>query len=376
MLEQESNLFFENLAKSLDISEAQYEVATDHYEAVEEWLKKADSLIAIYNPVVHPQGSFLLGTVIKPINDADEYDIDLVCNLRNLRKVDVTQKQLKQLIGDRLKENDRYQKMLEEKNRCWRLNYSDSTRFHMDILPAIPDHDTGVLSSFIGSNLTGGAILITDKELQRWQTSNPLGYAEWFKERMKVQYYAKRILLAQSLHQSVEQIPDYKVKTPLQRSIQILKRHRDVMFSDDLDDRPISIIISTLAALSYNNEEDLLDALQNIVNGMPHHIESRGGISWVPNPVNPSENFADRWKQSQRETKFRYWLRQVSDDLNATIQKTDVLQMAESLKPKLGDRIVNQAISKTFPTRPRSASQIAVPHITINKNNLNKPWRT
>jgi hypothetical protein len=36
------------------------------------------------------------------------------------------------------------------------------------------------------------------------------------------------------------------VKTPLQQAVQILKRHRDMMFADDPEHKPISVIITTL----------------------------------------------------------------------------------------------------------------------------------
>ena len=42
-----------------------------------------------------------------------------------------------------------------------------------------------------------------------------------------------RQLVERRLYASVEDVPPYEWKTPLQRSIQILKRHRDVMFRDE-----------------------------------------------------------------------------------------------------------------------------------------------
>jgi hypothetical protein len=367
-------ILLDRLAESLDISENQFEMATKHYKSVGEWLNEPDSSIAIHAPDIYLQGSFRLGTVIKPINDADEYDIDLVCELKKLPKKNVTQKQLKQMVGNRLRENERYWKMIEEGNRCWRLNYSDSVRFHMDILPGIPDNDIHELTGLIGANLAAGTILITDKELHEWQRSNPSGYAEWFKERMKVQYNTKRLQLAESLRSSVEQVPDYKVKTPLQRAVQLLKRHRDIMFAEDQDDRPISIIISTVAAWSYNDESNLLDAMTNILDGMPRHIERRNGVSWIPNPVNPLENFADKWrKHPQREAKFRQWLQEVRSGLDAALRKSDILQMAEGLKPRFGDRIINQVMAKTFPTKSTIAVASVGPHIKIASPS--KPWR-
>ncbi len=80
----------QQLAESLDISDAQYEAAVKHYEAVGDWLSKNDSPIVVHDPQIYPQGSFRLGTMIKPFNDADQYDIDLVCELKALRKENVT----------------------------------------------------------------------------------------------------------------------------------------------------------------------------------------------------------------------------------------------------------------------------------------------
>ncbi len=377
-LERDNELrqFLQQLAESLDISDAQYEAAVKHYEAVGDWLNKDGSPIAEYDPQIYPQGSFRLGTMIKPVNDKDEYDIDLVCELKALRKENVTQKQLKDMVGDRLKENERYRKMLKEGKRCWTLQYADSLRFHMDILPAIPDEEINGIASEIGTNLAESAILITDRELYQWLRSNPVGYAEWFKERMRIQFTAKRMLLAESLRANVEDVPEYKVKTPLQQSIQILKRHRDIMFADDQDDKPISVIITTLAARAYNNEADLLEALQNIIAKMPSLIEwDEQGNALVTNPVNPLENFADKWKKHpELETKFLQWLQQVRADLEAALQAGTLSDMIEELKPRFGDRIVNEAASKAFPDHSISAKAVAsvAPSISITKPS--KPW--
>ena len=66
----------ENLGQQLDISESQYNEAVKSYEAVGEWLSKEGSPLYPYNPRILPQGSFMLGTIIKPINDEDDIDIE------------------------------------------------------------------------------------------------------------------------------------------------------------------------------------------------------------------------------------------------------------------------------------------------------------
>jgi hypothetical protein len=372
---EEFRKLLQTVGESLDITETQYEAATKHYEAVSDWLKAQDSPLAAWSPHMYPQGSFRLGTVTKPVNEDDEYDFDFVCELKALRENNVTQSQLKKELGARLSANETYRRMLDkERNRCWRLHYADSLRFHMDILPAIPNHRLSP------GPTVAGAILIPDKELHAWQLSNPIGYAEWFKERMKVRRQAALVRLAESLRVRVDEVPDYKIKTPLQRAIQILKRHRDMMFKNDQEDRPISIIITTLAAHAYNNEEDLLDALEKIAAGMPRFIEQRNGVAWVPNPVNPEENFADKWQANpERGVKFGRWLSQVRTDIEGAV-RADVDAMLDGLAPKFGDKIIREAAERVYP-RSTSRAKAAVAAVVgpvreVRITNPSKPWGT
>lgn len=69
-----------NIAENLDISATMREKAERSYRAVGEWLGDCDATSEVK---IMPQGSFYLGTVIRPVSDADEYDIDLVCLLKN-----------------------------------------------------------------------------------------------------------------------------------------------------------------------------------------------------------------------------------------------------------------------------------------------------
>ena len=64
----------------------------------------------------------------------------------------------------------------------------------------------------------------------------------------------------------------------MQRIVQILKRHRDVMFKDDKD-KPISIIITTLAANAYKGEDSLLEGLVNVISCMEPTIKDKNGKS-------------------------------------------------------------------------------------------------
>lgn len=363
MFDQERKTQFSTIlgyiADSLDISEARFKEAEERYQAVGKWLERDESIVEKYNPAIYTQGSFRLGTVIKPITDEEKYDIDLVCEL-NLTKKQVSQKQLKDLVGFEIKSYARANSMknlAEESRRCWTLHYADGTQFHMDILPCIPDSDAFKLileSRGIPGNISDHAIAITDNTLpnfhyidEEWLRSNPKGYAEWFKERMKIQFEVRRMILAESIRAKAEDVPEYKVKTTLQYAIQLLKRHRDIMFENNPDDKPISMIITTLSAHAYNNEAELCNALYSIINGMPNYILTKNGFPWIPNPVNPDENFADRWKENPKKAlNFSKWLVQVEEDLVSAMNKVGIHKVAERLKPVFGDRAVNEAMKR------------------------------
>jgi hypothetical protein len=350
---------FVNIADSLDIPESKYKEAVSRYEAIGSWLDADESKLHVYKPTIYPQGSFRLGTVVKPISDNDEYDIDLVCHLE-INKDDISQSQLKDMVGIRLKENETYRKLLsDEGRRCWTLDYA--TEFHMDILPAIPDYEK-----------LNECILITDKKLRFWQKSNPRGYAHWFRDRMRAIFEKHKAGLAILQKANIDDVPDYKVKTPLQRSVQILKRHRDIYFSSK-DYKPISVIITTLAGHAYRNEDNLSDALFNIINGMtnPNNLKNQDGIYYIQNPSNPEENFADKWNENENLPKaFLAWLNQLKVDLEKLIEQRDLLETKEFLSPIFGARTIGTAFEKIEPTNVVGEYH---PEVKFTSK-PNKPW--
>ena len=118
-----------------------------------------------------------------------------------------------------------------------------------------------------------------------------------------------------------------------------------MMFNGD-ENKPISIIITTLAARAYNKETDVLDALVNVVNSMEKYIErdSRTGQYIVQNPVNSEENFADKWIETpQKQQNFFAWLNQVKQDVEQITEKKGGLQLiAESMNKPFGKDLVKR----------------------------------
>lgn len=290
-------------------------------------------------------------------------DIDLVCELTGKNPL-WTQYHLKQTVGNRLKANELYKNMLEDEGRrCWTLIYAESANYHMDILPSIVSsgYNTVLEKAFsskaLESDYDSLAIRITDRKLpnyktdtiaENWMKSNPFGYGMWFFNAADIFTLKKSMVFSNAVHA----VPKYnKEKLPLQRVVQILKRHRDIMFNGD-DDKPISIIITTLSALAYQKEALTFDALINIIDNMGNFIEKRYDfesgkyIKWIPNPVNPEENFADKWiEHPQREVNFYYWLNQIKNDVHFIIKQRGLQNICNAMKKPFGESAVTRAFS-------------------------------
>ena len=355
---------FKSLGDSLDVTQSQFEAAVRSYRAVGDWLSKPESSLAPYKPEIRPQGSFMLGTMIRPVNEKDDLDVDLVCELVE-KNPNWTQFDLKQKIGARIRNNETYCGMLQkEGRRCWTLRYSDTANYHMDILPSLVCHGYGaVLEQAFSASLSGTpsyeqlAIRITDNvepnyriesNPDLWMKSNPFGYAQWFMRRASLGTTRQLVMLSES----VKPIPSYqKEKLPLQRVVQILKRHRDIMFNGDCD-KPISIIITTLAAQAYQGEASVTDALQTVIAHMKDYIKDeydpKSGrmIKVIANPVNPEENFADKWiEHPQRQTNFFRWLEAVKNDAYHIMQQRGLPVIAQAMKKPFGEKTVMNIFS-------------------------------
>jgi len=361
-MSDKTHRIIEAVAASVDIPETAYDKAEARYKDLAAWFERNESACFEYDPHIYPQGSFRLGTVV----GGEEYDLDFGCRLRKgISKATHTQKQLKGLVGadmEAYRQARRIESALKEKHRCWRLQYQEDSgfKFHMDGVPSIPTDDpqrqliTEAMVKYGSAEVLAQSVArhtgsITDNTLPNyehvsldWRISNSEGYALWFESRMKLAMplLEKRALEAKAA--KVDDLPARKWKSPLQRCVQALKCHRDVMFADNPDGKPISIIITTLAATAYRGEQDVGSAMQNILATMGNFVNQQRPR--VPNPVNPFEDFADKWYDSKHahlnlEQNFNWWLQQAQADFATIGQSRDADFIAEQVREKFASSI-------------------------------------
>lgn len=380
----------DEMVEKLDLPEYVIEQTIRRYESLGEWFDRENSAFKDIQVDIFPQGSFALGTTIKPINDQEEYDLDMGCKVNVPQfKNQFSQEDLKKMVG---KELEKYriakgiEKDLDEKHRCWRLEYKDEIKFHLDIVPCIPLHtdnqahykqqlqEAYQYDSTLNEAVANLAINITDDRLENysiisldWQISNPEGYIKWFEDKM---IQDQRGVFNERA--SVKPVPIYARKTILQRCIQLMKRHRDNMFGDD-ERKPISIIITTLAARAYNGEQNLEEALINILEKMPEYINN--SIPRVPNPVNPNVDFTDRWDMPEGtkldlEGNFKNWLMQAKIDFKNLLKTNNYETASLILNNKFSMKVEKHLLSEKYNYSQENQNAFA----RVLPSNPPKPW--
>jgi hypothetical protein len=397
MSDHKTRSIIEEILVALDIPDSAYEKAEARYKDLGEWFDRDESICSPFGPHIYPQGSFRLGTVVRPVTGPLEFDLDVGCRLRwGITKYSHTQKQLKELVGADLeayRKARQIESLLEEKNRCWRLPYKDEVRFHIDAVPSIPEDDAtkallkeaminaGSAKALVES-VTSLAGAITDKRSPDfnkislyWKISNSEGFALWFESRMKLamQVLEEHALMAKAA--KVDDLPVRRWKSPLQQAIQILKRHRDVMFEEAPDSAPISVIITTLAAMAYQGESDVASALERILNDM--HVYVRTTVPRVPNPVNPAEDFGDKWTDPNYayhhlEKNFWNWLEAARRDFKIVAEGRDVTYLDEQIRAKFAASIDKERLKETLGLA--SINVVTRPKAHVVSESPAKPW--
>ena len=452
MTQQEERLndVLEQVAQELDIPPHKYKLAMDRFEAIKHHLENGDYPASTPPPSIYIQGSFRYGTVIRPLKDGKDvgFDLDMACEI-NRQKDDDEPENLKDVVGAEVKSYAQGNGMSrpKDKRRCWTLEYAPDSEvfdFHVDILPCLPDLPMGAKISRENNNqgaaetqYTSTTIAITNRNddttppKHSWQSSNPHGFAKWFKDICLPGYgYIDARRQKTALFEAYQEregfsfgradnIPNELLRTPLQRAIQIMKRHRDVRFDGRTDEehKPIAMIITTLAARLYEGRASELttirSALRYIVNLLAEHVVlasdqiatrvlsedvanmrliQRVRDKWyIPNPVNPhypgdpddkGENFADRWhKDNHAKAKaFFQWVDWLRNDLDNLLNAGEVRDMGHMLKEAFGENLTQSVMRRygvlpvvLVPKKSRNSDTPKYPKIEL-PSKPSKPW--
>jgi hypothetical protein len=114
-----------------------------------------------------PQGSWAHGTIINPVGQLDQFDADILLHIENNPEWNDDPKTYLRQVRAAFKRDQVYKNKLEHKNRCVRISYANDC--HVDVVPAITLED-------------GRQVIICYRD-NAFEDTNPVGFADWMKER-------------------------------------------------------------------------------------------------------------------------------------------------------------------------------------------------
>ena len=370
------------IISALDISPSMYRTAVEKYENLSKFLQQCGIDCDIY-----PQGSFALGTVVRPnAKDIDAgYDLDFVCQVK-LSKDHISPEKLWDRIEQALKSSEIYKKRLEIFDKCFTIHYADigEISFSIDIVPAA-DESSSVKTALVKKSehpdLIPMSIAIPVKPNYNWCTNNPKGYRKWFEEiNASFQEYGREEFREnlfnthRHIYNKIEDIPVELERSPLQRVIQILKRHRDyyyVKLKDGDELKPISAIISTfVASIAENQPANIsiyellglvleefkiysnhqLDVTNSFSQRFPGKtLIRKEGEKWImDNPANPNDNLVDAWNANKLiHVNFFSWIKAAHNDLILALDLEDS-QFRSFTENAFGAELVHSVIGDKY----------------------------
>jgi hypothetical protein len=323
------------IGQKLQLDDTRREKAKKSYETINEILINDTDVTDGCDTTIYAQGSYSIDTTVKPIKDG-EYDLDFVFRIEKIWNENMDENQILENMKNCIEQNRTYEGKVEIKNRCIRVNYIGD--FHLDILPAYPY-----------KSLNSEFLKIPDRKLNKWVDTSPKLFTDWF-NNIANNYYDGYMNNKYFEKADIERLPDpvpYNHKPPLKIAVQLLKRYKSIFFSNEEELETQSIIITTLAAQSYDGNNSEIETLKNFITYVDKKIKNNNGLLMVENPNNSNEKFTDKWKDNPRMADafncFFNTLRKKIYDLEHPTSQTALYEL---LNEMFGENASNSAIKE------------------------------
>ena len=213
---------------------------------------------------MEPQGSYALRTLIKPVDDNDEYDADIQIVMNPNPRLEA--KDYIHAIYRTLKQNQNYADKLRLKTRCVTIDYAGD--FHLDVVPRVT---------------SGGRHYVCNRIDNTFEVTDGTGYRDWFNDKNRI------------------------TGGNLKRAVRILKYLRDHKNNYTAK----SILLTTLAGNTIRPTDEgteavstVADTLVTVLTRMDDYLQQNPYMPEIRNPVLPGETFNRHWDQG-KYTNFR-----------------------------------------------------------------------
>ena len=247
--------FRQFLADHVNVNDSRMERLRKSVRAVDNYLR--DNLKGYQN--MEPQGSFALGTIIKPVKKNGEFDADIQIVMNP--NANWEPKDYIDAIYDALKENGNYSDKLQRKTRCVTIDYAGD--FHLDVVPRVTIQ---------------GQHYVCNRGKNKFESTDGNGYRDWFNDKSRI------------------------TGGNLKRAVRLLKYLKDHKGNFTAK----SILLTTLAGNAIEswdkgteNVRTNADTLCTILMRMDDYLQKNPLMPEIRNPVLPTETFNRHWDQTK-----------------------------------------------------------------------------
>ena len=257
------------------------------------------------------QGSFALGTIIKPTNGR-EYDLDMLVIMDEDAEMDP--KDYIKKVYRTMKANGNYADKVHRKTRCVEVNYAGE--FHMDIVPCV-ERD--------------GAMYICNRQTNEFEITDGTGFRDWFNGKNEVTH------------------------GNLKRAARLLKYLRDHKRTFTAP----SVLLTTLIGNAVWDGDDgsqfktLPDALKTVTNRVNDFLQINPFMPRISNPALPEEDFSRDWDPDKYRN-FRDMFDNYTGRINRAFAESDYARSVSAWRDLFGDDF-----GKGTPSRSRAAAATA-----------------
>jgi hypothetical protein len=344
--------------------------AGNRYDAVRRYVERKGSPLENRVDRFYPQGSMAIDSTISTRGTDDEYDLDVVAELQ-ISPLTPPYEALDLLY--RSLEDYPVQKVVRQ-TRCITLRYAD--RMHLDItpsarLPQSSERESHIFHAkgrdtanhfHVPMNAWGFAA--------RYQARTPLepSFANAFNRRL-FEAYGYAFKAEADVDEMPEQVP-LVVKNTATVALQLLKRFRNIAYSDYKGRIPPSVMMSHFAAEAAEPNIGLSDMVirqARAITAAVRQASVRREKLLVRNPVFERDVFTDRWPENiEQQNEFAAKLTELADGLQAFRRGNhDIEDVQEWLRAQFGQRVASLSI-KRFNERTGRAVRQASQSYTKN----------
>ncbi len=298
----------------------------------------------------YPQGSMRIDATISTRGTDEEYDLDYVAELdihheeRPGAVLDVVYEALKDYPTS---------KPVERQTRCVTVFFADG--MHVDVTPSsLLPYAAARQSHIFHAN--------PDKPAheERHVPMNAYGFGDWYNDRTPIERrfadaVNRRLREAAGLDvradAQFDEVPDQVpliVKSVTTVALQLLKRHRNVVYAGYDGRIPPSVMLSCIAghaASPGSTLSDMLIRLARAVARMIHVASARREKVCVVNPVDPRDCFTDRWPETlAQQDAYAEHLVALADGLEAIRRGASLEEAQDWLRAQFGDYVVTRSL--------------------------------